>query len=571
MNEPERSWFAALVKDRTDSMTILDKPSMRNIWRSIEDKYTAKAHFVYELLQNADDAKAASARFILQPDSLVFIHDGKKAFTISDPASEETDSGTIRLGSINAITSVANSSKLGAEIGKFGVGFKAVFGYTQTPHIYNPSLFFRIDRKIIPAELTADFPGRQPHETLFVFPFDHPLKKPPQAHRDIAEKLRSLVAPLLFLPNLLKISYTIADGPGISGSYSKLIERTLEFGETTAAMVCLTKQTGEATTEDRLWLFSRKDEAGRAYCVGFFLEDGALSPRTYPAFCFFPTKKETGLNFIVHAPFLLNDSREGILAGVEHNELAIHRLAQLAADSLVYLRDIGLEQGARLIDDQIFSIVPADLAAFQVASAGEEVSFRPFYECMKEKFSREALLPTADDYAAKEDAYWADDRQIAETFSDAQLAALCGQPGAKWVFRSQGRSVMRQADAGRRMKLTVYIDSITRKWLDEADIIAGWPGDGGKNRVGGITAGFIEQQPLAWLHQFYQFVATSERRIELIRTRPVFLDRQGKAVPAYNSERKPVLFLPSEDDNGFPTLDPRLLENEATANLSKIS
>ena len=60
-----------------------------------------------------------------------------------------------------------------------------------------------------------------------------------------------------------------------------------------------------------------------------------------PAFCFFPTKETTGLNFIIHAPFLLTDSREGILAGEAHNIRLIDLLAKLAGSTLLYLRDIG--------------------------------------------------------------------------------------------------------------------------------------------------------------------------------------------------------------------------------------
>lgn len=52
--------------------------------------------------------------------------------------------------------------------------------------------------------------------------------------------------------------------------------------------------------------------------VGFFVLDQKelKTGYTYEAFCFFPTKEETKLGFIIQAPFLLTDSREGIKAGV---------------------------------------------------------------------------------------------------------------------------------------------------------------------------------------------------------------------------------------------------------------
>lgn len=82
-------------------------------------------------------------------------------------------------------------------------------------------------------------------------------------------------------------------------------------------------------------MFSRLDECERRYSVGFFMDKkGHLRPVNEPAFCFFPTKEATNLNFILHAPFLLTDSREGIRAGVAHYNKMIKRLAELAADSM---------------------------------------------------------------------------------------------------------------------------------------------------------------------------------------------------------------------------------------------
>lgn len=39
---------------------------------------------------------------------------------------------------------------------------------------------------------------------------------------------------------------------------------------------------------------------------------------------------------MIHAPFLLTDSREEIRAGVKHNNAMIKLLSELAADAMVY-------------------------------------------------------------------------------------------------------------------------------------------------------------------------------------------------------------------------------------------
>lgn len=51
-----------------------------------EDFYPDKAYFVYELLQNTEDAGAMEIAFTLTPDKLVCEHNGR-AFTLADVAS----------------------------------------------------------------------------------------------------------------------------------------------------------------------------------------------------------------------------------------------------------------------------------------------------------------------------------------------------------------------------------------------------------------------------------------------------------------------------------------------------
>lgn len=150
MNQQEKELFNKLTADRTENAAVLEKTSMKGVKNSIVDKYTDQAHFIYELIQNADDVGASEARFKLYEDKLVFIHNGTRLFSVTELDNEGKDSKNGTLGDINAITSIANSNKTSASIGKFGVGFKAVFQYTTTPYIYDPEVAFKIERFIIP-------------------------------------------------------------------------------------------------------------------------------------------------------------------------------------------------------------------------------------------------------------------------------------------------------------------------------------------------------------------------------------------------------------------------------------
>ena len=338
MNAQEERYFKLLNQIRSEGASILEKPYMRGVKTSIVEKYSDQAHFIYELLQNADDAEATYARFELKKNELVFAHNGTRWFSISNPETEESDSINDKLGDINAITSIANSNKTAATIGKFGVGFKAVFQYTSTPQIYDPHVAFKIERFIVPVKINSEHVDRKQNETLFVFPFDHSERTPEEAYSDISEKLRNLVYPLLFL-SIKDITIEIQD---VLVLYGKSVENKYQFDDTIAELVCLTQNDGEEFYDDKLWLFSRKDDDALKYSVGFFVdEEENLTSKKHSAFCFFPTKESTDLNFIVHAPFLLTDNREGIKVREPHNSNMINVLSELAADSIVYLKSIG--------------------------------------------------------------------------------------------------------------------------------------------------------------------------------------------------------------------------------------
>jgi hypothetical protein len=264
------------------------------------------------------------------------------------------------------------------------VGFKAVFQYTKTPCIYDPNFRFRIERFIVPIRIEDDFPGRKPDETLFVFPFNHPDRTRDEACEDISDKLRSLIYPVLFLTHLKEIRFCSSK---VSGAYTKNIDEEHRFGDIAAQLITLGKNIEDnekRLVKNRLCLFTRTSEKGHTYSVGFFFDDkdGALKSSNFAAFCFFPTKEVTGLNFIVHAPFLLTDSREGIKAGGQdgqHNRDMIKLLSELAADSLVCLRDLGQRRNAAFIDDHIVDIIPYDESKFNDVNDKNKISFKPFY------------------------------------------------------------------------------------------------------------------------------------------------------------------------------------------------
>ena len=166
-----------LRRDRLALVEAIRKNDVEEgLGRFLTDLYPDNAHFIYELLQNAEDAQATEVRFVLQEDKVEFEHNGDHLFSIED---------------VEAITGFGNSTKKDDQtnIGKFGVGFKAVFAYTDTPEIRSGEFHFRIRDRFVPD--TDELPPcvLDERETRFSFPFDNPQKPPKTAYAEIEKNL----------------------------------------------------------------------------------------------------------------------------------------------------------------------------------------------------------------------------------------------------------------------------------------------------------------------------------------------------------------------------------------------
>ncbi len=554
MTPQEMVWFNALVKDREENARILAKDSMAGYRQSPIDKYSDRAHFVYELLQNADDVKASRCKFSLSHDRLLFMHDGSIHFKVSDPNNEGQDRRNGRLGGVNAITAAGLSTKSGNEIGRFGIGFKAVFQYTDEPRIYDDNVHFGLRREVVPHLLGNDLEGRKQNETCFYIPFRDGEKR--RAYSDIQDKIVSIMYPLLFLSNLKEISFESSDSVGL---YSKVIcdKVTYKVDEgfrIDLEFLLLKKEFDNSKTETKVLKFTTETKDGRVSVV-FGINNDSDVPRLEqlqgPAFCFFPTKKDTGLNFLIHAPFLLNDSREGIKAGLEHNDNLIISLACLSVNAVeLMVSDIPsgtynwfgrMMSGVKLIDDGILDFVPLNIKDRQ-----DQVSFLPFTEAFMAAYAGEALIPYQEEctyevcYQKKENACWSTDSRLIDLLTPNQLKLLLGKTHLCWGFAS--------IDANASKEKRDFVQACCGNILNWSGILPK------------LTIGFFEQQPISWFKKLFDYISYDWWNIDSYKTLPMFLDSYGKAVAAFDEEGNHILYLPSEDNiSTSKTINPELM------------
>jgi hypothetical protein len=331
------SFLEEVRAKRQKLAAVLVDEDYSGIREIVEDLYPDRAHFLFELLQNAEDAGATEAVFHLHADLLAFEHDGH----------------SFNEANVWAITNIGKGTKKFQEdqIGCFGVGFKAVFAYSETPHIWSPTYSFKITDFVLPTEIKKkDDLGKR---TRFEFPFNNPKKQVADAFEEVVEGLNNLAeTSLLFLSHLEQIKWQIDQNA--YGTIRRLAHSEHHFE--------VQKQSNGRTTGSCHFLkFDRpvarleKQRVAVAYALDFlpsFQTFDAKKPlaeqmKIIPATAgrvavFFPAEKETsGLHFHLHAPFVPELSRASIKQTPANLPL-LDQLADLAASSLHTIRDLGL-------------------------------------------------------------------------------------------------------------------------------------------------------------------------------------------------------------------------------------
>ena len=74
LNSEQERLFEILVKDKQDDWKTYSKRTNIKVWKGIVEKYPETAHFIYELIQNADDTAATDVKILSFTDILIRSH-----------------------------------------------------------------------------------------------------------------------------------------------------------------------------------------------------------------------------------------------------------------------------------------------------------------------------------------------------------------------------------------------------------------------------------------------------------------------------------------------------------------
>lgn len=403
-----------------------DKDGMlRRALERIIQLYTDKSHFVYELLQNAEDAGASKIKFLQYPDRLVVLHDGH-------PFSMENLQGLCDIGKSDKINDLN-------QIGEFGVGFKSVFGICETVQLYshpseqdleNGYSQFAVEIKDFTHPVDIDDQDVDPgYTTKFIFPYSvgftfSGFKTVEKLNEVLSKRLQNLgITTLLFMKNLQAIDYQIML-PKLKTSGSYLLDKTV-INDHCALVAAIGETEHKKEKEESIsyLVFSRPVkgiQAGRTIDIAFALtvgEDGkyTFQASKYPYISvYFPTETESKLKFIVQGPYRTTPNRSSVPADDKDNIELAEQTARLLRDSVIELRDSGK------LDFSLLNILPIDEDVFYSAPL-----FEGMFEETSDMMQEERLLLCKDGtYASADSVKIARGSDFAELFTDELLTEL---------------------------------------------------------------------------------------------------------------------------------------------------
>ena len=395
---------------------------LRRSLERIIQLYTDKSHFVYELLQNAEDTGATGIKFIQYKDHLEVYHDGH-GFTISN---------------LKGLCDVGQSDKINNlnQIGEFGVGFKSVFGICEVVRLYSSPrkedqseecypFAVQINDFVTPKDIDY-YEVEKPYTTKFYFPYKvgetfSGFKTIDALNKAITIRLKNLgVSTLLFMRNLESIEYEVKiPGEECSGRY--LLNK--EIVNDHCSYVYAVSEENNDDKEISYLKFTDKlngNESIRTIDIAYPVtknEDGTYTfkkPKNPYISVYFPTETESKLNFIVQGPFRTTPNRSSVPADDEENIKLVKQVTTLFEHSVLELRDMGY------LNLSFLSLLPMNEDDFNAYGL-----FYPVYEKTLSIFKKHKMIPCKEGgYCSAETALLARGRDLPDLFSDKDISYL---------------------------------------------------------------------------------------------------------------------------------------------------
>ena len=485
----------------------------------LSERYADRTHFIYELLQNAEDALRRRGRewdgrrtveFSLDARGLTVSHFGKP-FDAAD---------------VQDVCGIAVGNKALTDIGRFGIGFKSVYAFTDAPEIHSGDEHFAIDSYVHPRAIAKQ--NLSPEETRICIPF---RERDSSAKEDVLAGLQRLgPKTLLFLKEIEEVTWLVDGNP--SGSYS-CTRNPLPDGNGWKVRVF---GQGNASEDDQLdWLvFCREvfSEGQAAGCVEVaFLVNESRQVRgvsNFPMFVFFPTVVPTNLRFLVQGSYRTTLNRDNVPEMNSWNRHLVRETALLLVDALKGLRALDL------LNAHSLRCLPLDVESFPAGGR-----FEPLFIAVKDALLREELLPDDDGgYVAGQGAKLAGTRAIRELVSTEQLAALFPENNSPvWLSSEITSNQTANTDLHQYLIKVLGVGEVSPEVL-----------------VRSLTPDFLASQSDEWIERLYEFLNGQKGGNIRQRLKATPLVRLEDDTHTVFDSKKVQAYLPGSNFTEFPTV-----------------
>jgi hypothetical protein len=438
------------------------------------------------------------------------------------------------------------------QIGKFGIGFKSVYAYTQTPEVHCEGINFKIEHFVRPYKIKEKKIASN-WTTLFVLSFastegDDLSLFQQTSFEQISNRLQKLsVRTLLFLRNLEEIEYTINNT--ITGYYWRNSESEKKFTRRVTVM----GQQGKGKIDEEKWIvFSRPISGNRnnlnteiAFKIRRDKNDCEVISKLKQSYLnvFFPTEKETHLGFLVQGPYRTTPARDNIPQDDQWNKQLVKETAKFLQMVLEILKEEGL------LTVELLETLP-----LRTEEYSDNWMFWPIYKAAKQAFNDNAFLPTADkSFVKAPDAKLARGKGLRALIDNNQLTDLINSDiPLRWLSGEITRD------------LTPDLRSYIIHELDVEEIDP-------ENFARKISYTFLKKQSDDWHIIFYDFLRGQEALWRKgysyiydgsLRQKSIIRCNDGENRQPYDTKGRPLVFLPVSSEIDFPMVKPKIYANE---------
>lgn len=510
--------------------------------------YSDKTHFIYELVQNADDNKSRHLELQLSESELFVWNDGCQF-------SEED---------VYSICSIGSSNKDLTQIGNFGIGFKAVYAYTDLPEIYSGDEHFRIRNFKEPEGIDDTTPRirRQVNKgrTVFRLPFKDSLHQEDIGY--LKNRLCNLKKrALLFLRHLKKTQWRNTHDAQM-GSYSchrrphEKIQNASEI-ELMASMNSKNQRSEtflvfrkevqppqdvidellrQAEDEEERQRIQRSAKKQQPVEVAFKLRDGQITAmNSCVLFAYLPTEKETHLRFLIQGRYQTTPARDNIRIEIESpwNKWLVQETAYLLPDVLEQLKEGGL------LEPAFFNVVP-------LSDDNVPEEFEPVAKALKNAMKNRSFVPIQNGgYAKAESVFYPHAGPLRKLFKISWL-----HPNSYWLHPE-----IRDTEKSRRCFKVMHEAGVKEVGISQ---ILGW--------LEQRSPDWFRSRSNEWLRSLYVYLNRQNR--ERIKNLPLVRLENGQHVCASDQ----LVFFPPDADEAceeitpflkdLPILKPTLLEGD---------